>query len=160
VYGPDNVLVTSRHQDAVMVINWPTRELVWFWGRGELSGPHDGTLQADGNLLIFDNGLVRGWSRVIEVDPMARLIVRKYTTPRKESFRTRVMGSSQRLPNGNVLITNSSGGQGIELTASGQPVWVYMGTRRNDEGKRSKIPRMRRVPVSTVERILERVAGS
>lgn len=154
VYELTNVLITSRHQDAVMVINWRTRELVWHWGRGELSGPHAGTVQDDGKLLIFDNGLDRAWSRVVEVDPVAAIITRSFTTPRKEDFRSRVMGSNQRLPNGNVLITNSVGGQGIELTSDGQPAWVYLGTRYNDDGYRIKIARMRRIPTQELGLIL------
>lgn len=154
LYGPDNVLVTSRHQDAVMVINWRTRELVWFWGPGELSGPHAATVQPDGNILIFDNGLTRRWSRVIEVEPLSGTIVRKYTTPKKEDFFSRVMGSCQRLANGNVLIGNSTAGQGLELTADGQPAWVYMGTRRTENDFRVKIPRIRRIPGGEIEAIL------
>ena len=159
LYGPDNVLVTSRHQDAVMVINWRTHELVWFWGPGELSGPHAATVQPDGNILIFDNGLTRRWSRVIEVEPLSGTIVRKYTTPKKEDFFSRVMGSCQRLDNGNVLIGNSTAGQGLELTADGQPAWVYMGTRRTENDFRVKIPRIRRIPESEIEAILARVAS-
>ncbi len=156
IYGPDNVLITSRHQDAVMVINLRTRELIWHWGRGELSGPHAATIQDDGKLLIFDNGLDRTWSRVVVVDPVAAQITQIFTTPRKEDFRSRVMGSNQRLPNGNVLITNSVGGQGIELTAKGQPAWIYFGTRRNDDGFRIKIARMRRISADLVESFLGR----
>jgi len=156
LYGRNNILITSRHQNAVMVINWETRELIWYWGQGELSGPHAATMQPDGNILIFDNGLKRRWSRVIEVDPLSGTIVREYTTPKKESFFSRVMGSCQRLGNGNVLIANSAAGQGLELTKEGQPAWAFLGTRRTASGHRVKIPRIQRIPTGKIEAILAR----
>jgi len=157
LYGPDNILITSRHQDAVMVINWRTRQLVWYWGPGELSGPHSATVLPEGNLLIFDNGLTRRWSRVIEVDPLSGTIVRKYTTPKKTDFFSRVMGSCQKLANGNVLIGNSAAGQGLELTLEGKPAWVFLGTRKTKNGFREKIPRIRRMADANVAAILAHV---
>jgi len=70
IYSDDHVLITSRSQDAVMVVNWRTRELIWHWGQDQLSGPHGATVLDNGNLLIFDNGLEQRWSRVIELDPV------------------------------------------------------------------------------------------
>jgi outer membrane protein assembly factor BamB len=156
VYDPGNILVTSRHQDVILVVNWPTRRVLWQWGRGELSGPHAATWQDDGKILVFDNGLERRWSRVIEVDPVAGVIVRSYSTPDKKQFFSRVMGACQRLANGNVLIANSAGGQGLELTAGGQPVWTFLGTRRTETGRRVKISRLHRISTSVVDGIVAR----
>ena len=128
-----------------MAVHWPSRELLWYWGPGELSGPHSASLQEDGRLLVFDNGLSRRWSRVVEVEPAQGEIVRVYKTTRKSDFYSRVMGDAQRLANGNVLIANSTGGQLLELTATGAPVWVFMGIRRTEQGHRVKIPRARRL---------------
>ena len=58
--------------------DWKTKRIVWSWGQDEISGPHDATLLANGNVLLFDNGLGRDWSRVIEVDPFTREIVWEY----------------------------------------------------------------------------------
>ena len=69
LYGPGRVLVSVRHQDAVVVVDWKARRLVWAWGQGEISGPHDATRLENGHVLLFDNGLARGWSRVVEVGP-------------------------------------------------------------------------------------------
>ncbi|MBI4918283.1 MAG: aryl-sulfate sulfotransferase [Acidobacteria bacterium] len=154
LYGADNVLVTSRHQDAVFMIDWPSRQLVWFWGPGNLSGPHDATLQPNGNILIFDNGLARRWSRVVELDPRAPSDLLEISFPRKGQFFSRVMGTSQRLANGNLLITNPAGGQGIELGSDGQPAWIYEGTERTPDGRRAQIARMRRFPSSFVDAIV------
>ena len=34
----------SRHQDTIAVVDWNSRQLVWTWGPGIISGPHDPTL--------------------------------------------------------------------------------------------------------------------
>jgi len=53
----------------------------------------------NGNILIFDNGSGRGWSRIIEVNPIGKEIVWEYHAEPKESFITRYWGSAQGLPN-------------------------------------------------------------
>ena len=157
IYSNDHLLITSRSQDSVMVVNWRTRELIWHWGQGQLSGPHGATVLANGNLLIFDNGLEQRWSRVIELDPVTGRIINELRPPDRSQFFSRVMGAAQGLPNGNVLITNSAGGQGLELTPSGLPAWVFMGTHRTDDGYRIKIPRMTRIPEPETRTLLNRM---
>ncbi|HYC23659.1 MAG TPA: aryl-sulfate sulfotransferase, partial [Candidatus Bathyarchaeia archaeon] len=107
LYSLSNVLVCIRHQDTIAIVNWDRRELVWAWGQGNLSGPHDATVLADGHILVFDNGLGRNWSRAVEMDPLTRRIVWEYRAEPRESVYTRTRGSSQRLPNGNTLIAVS-----------------------------------------------------
>ena len=155
IYGSSTVLVTSRHQDELLIIDWPTRQLLWHWGRGVLSGPHEASLLRDGNILVFDNGLSRGWSRVLELNPLApdRLV---QFAPGPSRFFSRVMGSCQRLPNGNTLIVHSEGGAAFELTPQGRPVWTYEGTQQTPDGHRVKIIRMRRIPAAMVDQIIAR----
>ncbi len=117
------------------------------------------SLQAalNASLLIFDNGLKQGWSRVIELDPVNERIVSELGTPNRSEFFSRVMGAAQGLPNGNVLITTSAGGQGLELTAAGLPAWIFMGTHRTDDGYRVKIPRMTRISTAETDALLDRM---
>ncbi len=35
------------------VFNWDEGEVVWAWGQGTLSGPHDATLLEDGHILVY-----------------------------------------------------------------------------------------------------------
>ena len=125
IYGPTNVIVCIRHRDLVAIFNWDTRELVWSWGQGEISGPHDAVVLQNGNILLFDNGLSRGWSRVIELDPLTRQIVWQYTAPVPSDFFTESRGGNQRLPNGNTLITESDSGRAFEVTREGEIVWEF-----------------------------------
>jgi hypothetical protein len=145
IYGPGTVIVTSRHQDDLFVIDWTARKLLWHWGRGIVSGPHDASMLRDGHVLVFDNGLARGASRVLELDPLDPAALRQFA-PGGSKFFDRVMGSCQRLPNGNTLIVHSEGGSAVELSPEGAPVWTYEGTLATPEGYRVKIIRMRRVP--------------
>lgn len=149
-----SILLTVRHQDEIMTVDWRTRQLRWHGGRTVLSGPHDASLLGDGRILVFDNGLSRGWSRVVEVDPRdpARLV---QFAPGPAKFFNRVMGSCQRLPNGNTLIVNSEAGAAFELTPQGKPAWTYEGTRQTEDGHRVKIIRMRKLPADMIETILE-----
>ncbi|MCH2170910.1 aryl-sulfate sulfotransferase [Myxococcota bacterium] len=147
--SPDNVLVCLRHQNVVLVIDTKKRELVWSWGRNQLSGPHDASLLDNGNLLIFDNGLGRQWSRVVEVDPSTGEIVWQYRAEVPTDFFTDQRGASQRLPNGNTLVTNSQSGMAFEVTRDGKRVWEYRNPERTEGGKRTVIVRMRRVQESS-----------
>ncbi len=159
IYDLANVLVCFRHQNRVAVINWDKKEPVWAWGKGELDGPHDAQYLPNGNILVFDNGLGRGWSRVIEIDPIQKRIVWLYETPVPGDFYTRSKGSSQRLPNGNTLIADSDSGRAIEVTPEGELVWEFLCPHRAPKGRRMAINRIRRYESAVIERLLEKSAS-
>ncbi len=154
LYALGNVLVCSRHQDLIFAFEWESGELIWTWGRGEVSGPHDAHVLEGGNLLIFDNGLGRRRSRVIELDPVAETIVWEYQADPPESFYSASRGSAQRLPNGNTLIAESDKGQAFEVTPGGERVWSWINPERLPSGKALTIVRMKRLPVELVQAIL------
>jgi hypothetical protein len=153
LYGLGNVLIASRNQDMIAVFDWQQARLVWSWGRGEVFGPHDATVLDNGNILIFDNGLGRGWSRSIELDPVAEKIVWEYSAPNPTDFYTASRGGNQRLPNGNTLITNSNSGQVFEVTRDGEIVWDYLTPHTDGKGHRSTIFRMKRFEPEFIDRI-------
>jgi hypothetical protein len=151
-----DVLVTVRHQDALVILDWNARRITWAWGRGELSGPHDGRLLPDGHILAFDNGLSRRWSRVVEVNPARREIVWHYRAPQPSDFFTVSRGSSQRLPNGNTLVAQSDSGRAFEVTPRGVVVWEFWNPFRNQKGERASIVRIRRVERHSVDEMVRR----
>jgi hypothetical protein len=159
LYAPSNVVVTIRHQDTVAIIDWDARRVVWAWGQGEISGPHDAVVLPSGNILVFDNGLGRGWSRVLEVDPRTRAIVWEYRAPEPQSFYTQTRGANQRLPNGNTLIAQSDSGRAFEVTPDGTIVWEFLNPNLS-EGKRGGIVRMRRIAPEIVRGWLARFGGA
>ena len=158
LFEPGNVLVSLRHQDSVVIFDWESGELLWAWGRGELIGPHDATLLDNGHLLIFDNGLGREWSRIVELDPRTNRIVWQYKAKPPGNFYTGSRGSNQRLANGNTLIAESDRARAIEVTPAGKTVWAWVNPERDDQGRLVTIVRMKRFPASFFEPFLGETA--
>jgi hypothetical protein len=154
IYGPDNVLVCIRHQDRVAIFNWQERKVVWSWGADQLSGPHDAQVLADGHILVFDNGLSRGWSRAVELDPLTDKIVWEYRGHPPKSFFTPSKGSVQRLPNGNTLLAESDKGQAFEVTPDGTVVWKFICPYGAGRFNRATIVRMVHHPAEVIDRLL------
>jgi hypothetical protein len=146
LHAADNVLVTSRNQDRVFVISSSRRALLWQWGKGELSRPHDASWLANGNILVFDNGVDRKASRVVEVDPVRRKIVWQYPSTGGEPFYSPARGMAQRLENGNTLIVVSQAAMAFEVTSSGATVWRYRSPPAGASGRRPTLLSLRRYP--------------
>lgn len=139
-----DILLCARELDLVVIVDPETRAVVWSWGPGRLDGPHHPSLLPNGNLLIFDNGARRGWSRLIEVEPATGNIVWRYRGHPPPSFSSPVRGAAQALPNGNVLVTESTRGRVFEVTRDGAIVWTFLNPDF-EEKKRQQIYRMQRV---------------
>jgi len=112
-----------------------------------------------GNILLFDNGTRRGYSRVIELAPESKAIVREYRGSPKESFFSEWRGVAQRLGNGNTLITESERGHVFEVTREGEVVWDFWNPEIKD-GKRKRIYRMIRLRPDRVEARLKPKAAA
>ena len=124
---------------------------------GQIIGQHHAHmipkgLPGEGNILIFDNGgfagytapnestetgkngIVRSYSRVLEIDPTAMKIVWQcrpmdlgYLQPMtSDHFFSCYISSAQRLPNGNTLIAEGEDGRLIEITPEYEIVWEYI----------------------------------
>ncbi len=158
IYGPGNVLICSRHQDSIGIINTRKKRLIWSWGQGELSGPHDAQVLDSGNILVFDNGIHpdRQWSRVVELDPIEKKIVWEYKAPNPADFYTLSRGSAQRLANGNTLIACSDDGRAFEVTQSGDIVWEFKCPYKTEDGKRAAIIRMIRHDRKIIDRFMNK----
>jgi hypothetical protein len=154
IYSLSNILISFRHQDRIAVVDWDERRVVWAWGEGELQGPHDARVLDNGHILVFDNGLGRRWSRVLEIDPVTERIVWEYRASEPRSFYTPTKGSSQRLPNGNTLISDSDSGRAFEVTSDGETVWAFNSPHVTETGQRAVIVRMIRFEEDFVRRLL------
>jgi hypothetical protein len=137
-----SVLISFRAISRVMIFDSDLERVLWEWGEGELEQQHDATQIANGNLLMFDNGVRRGRSRAIEVSPTTGTIVWAYE---RDDLFSRLRGGAQELPNGNVLITESDEGHALEVTRDGDLVWEFWNpdVRR---GERAVIYRLNRYP--------------
>lgn len=147
-----NILISFRHGSMIFLLDKDTREIVWSCIASDIAGGIEGQhcpqLLESGKMLIFDNGRYRGWSRVIEIDPINLVITWEY---RHEGFFTCAQGYAQRLRNGNTLITESERGHVFEVTPEKEIVWEFYHPDVQDEtnscypknyGKRRWIYRM------------------
>ena len=123
-------LISIRQFDFVGIIDHQTRKLVWQWSRGKLSRQHNPTELKNGNILIYNNGVASGKSSILELDPFRKIVVWKYEP--KDTFFSHTGGCSQRLENGNTLITETDSGRVLEITRDGTIVWEFF----NPEMKR------------------------
>ncbi|MGW1929677.1 aryl-sulfate sulfotransferase [Streptomyces sp. NPDC001919] len=126
-----NILASLRSVSAVVVISRETGEILWRSRPGAVSQQHAPTELEDGRLLVFDNGVFRPgndvpYSRVIEIDRTSGEIEWEYHDPAREFFFAPFMGSAQRLPNGNTLVTDSPSGRLFEVTKDGYLCWEYV----------------------------------
>lgn len=150
-------LVSMRELDLVGIITPETLKLTWHWGAGRVSRQHHPSLLKNGNLLIFDNGPHRGYSRIIELNPTSREIVWEYQAPSPDDFFSSTRGSSQRLPNGNTLITESDRGRAFEVNRDGKIVWEFYNPHINEEkNEREAFYRMTRITNPGVDALLTR----
>lgn len=160
VFPAGSVLVCWRNLDTVAVIDPDPPRIVWHWGLGELDQPHQPTLLDDGNLLVFDNGTRRRYSRVVELDPASGQIVWQYRDESPEGFFSSSRGGAQRLANGNTLIVESQRGRAFEVTRAGRVVWEFHEPRTRGGGllrrrERATIYRLERLPPAAVQRLHE-----
>jgi hypothetical protein len=152
-FKPGNILTCFRNVNQVLILEAETMQVVWSWGEGELQWPHHPGMLENGNILIFDNGTERKYSRLVELNPVTGGIEWEYVADPPESFFTSTRGSCQRLPNGNTLICESNKGRFFEITSEGKTVWEWLNPSITD-GRRELIYRVERLPASLVEPLL------
>ena len=145
-----NLLLCLRNANLVVILDRDDLSVVWHWDTGTLDAPHMPTMLENGNILIFDNGYERGFSRILELEPISGQIVWSYEAVPREAFFSDRRGSSQRLPNGNTLICESERGHVFEVTPEGETVWEFWNPEI-EGGKRKRIYRFMRVPAALVE---------
>ena len=156
----DQIVLSARGFNEIWVIDHSTTteeaagsagDLLWRWGNPiahkngriedrKLFQQHDARWISNdcpgaGNMLIFNNGLDRGFSSVIEIRPPVdengryasydAPIVWEYRADPPEAFYSSEISGAHRLPNGNTLICAGCVGNFIEVTPDGKIVWRY-----------------------------------
>ena len=167
-FHPDNLIMDCREANIIFIVDKETGKLVWKLGPdfqssdelieiGQIIGQHHchmipRGLPGGGNILIFDNGGLAGYSagtpgspdgtltarrhysRVIEIDPVKMKIVWQYPKVRRGllgeamagEFFSCLVSSAQRLPNGNTMICEGLDGRIFKVTAENEIVWEYV----------------------------------
>ncbi len=141
VTGTPAFLLSIRHTNTLVLVDVESGNVIWRSPEGMFSLQHDATMLDNGNVLAFDNGLARKdvpllSSRVVEVDPRTDEIVWSYdggpAISEKARFASSIMGSAQRLENGNTLIGVSTASRFLEVTPEGTIAWEYVNDFRNE----------------------------
>jgi len=155
-FKPGNIVFSYRSLDVIGVIDRDTGKIVWAWGPGVLDGQHKPHMLTNGNILIFDNGTLRRWSRVIELNPLSGEIEWEYTAQPKGAFFSGYISGAQRLSNGNTLICEGSKAHLFEVTPAGEVVWDFVHPFR-EEGGLGSVYRGLRYSPDYVKPLLQRI---
>ncbi len=144
IFDDGDVLVSIRHYDCLYRVDRESRDIVWTFGGPncakndfEISGDpfdgpshqHDATLLDNGNLMIFDNGNLRQGdeqvSRVVEYEIDEEAKTAELVWSHDDSRYAEIMGSAERLENGNTLIGWGDLNDPVitEVTAEGDEVF-------------------------------------
>lgn len=150
-----NVIFSMRNVDTIGVIDKETGEVVWAWGPGVLDKQHMPTMLENGNILVYDNGTARKYTRILEIAPANGEIVWEYRADPPKSFFSPTRGSNQRLPNGNTFIAESDSGRLFEVTREGEIVWEFLNPDLTKAGKRMPLYRSIRYSPEFVEQLLK-----
>jgi outer membrane protein assembly factor BamB len=154
-----NILLSARNVSTLFILDRDTMKVLWGWGSDELDWQHDPVMRGDGNILIYDNGMHRRFSRLVEMNPVTGGVVWEYLAEPPESFHNETMGGVQLLENGNILVTESNISRVFELTSEGEVVWdflhpgFYSEDFKSIENRARTIYKMERYSVEFIERI-------
>ena len=155
-FKPGNIVFSYRSNDVIGVIDRESGDIVWAWGPGVIDGQHKPHMLPNGRILIYDNGTLRGYSRVIEVDPLTETIEWEYSADPKDSFFSPYISGAQRLPNGNTLICEGSKARLFEVTLEGEVVWDFINPYLAPDSRKS-VYRCLRYSPDEAAGLLERI---
>jgi len=151
-----DILISMRSIDLIGVLNLDKNVLRWSWGQKQIERQHHPTLLGNGNILLFDNGEYRKYSRILELNPITRKIVWEYKADPNKDFFSLKRGSNQRLPNGNTLIAESDSGRVFEITKEGELVWEFFSPETKIEiDEKNEEEFLRREAIARFVRITE-----
>jgi len=150
-FAAGDLLISLRNYNLLMVVDPRTRKVKW-WKIGPWNKQHDPDFAPNGRIVVFNNnadgtptGSILGGSRLVELDLDTNEITTLYGANPNEKMFTNFRGRHERLPNGNVLITESQAGRVFEIDAQNNVVWEFI--NRFDEksvaivGMASRYPR-------------------
>ena len=124
-FARGRVLFCVREIEVVGILDLDLEKVVWAieqpWEK-----PHDPRFIRNGNMMIFDNMGYWGGSRIVEFNPLTMVVEWTYQGEEPQDFASKECGTSQRLPNGNTLITESDRGRAFEVKPDGAIVWEYV----------------------------------
>ncbi|HUF78841.1 MAG TPA: arylsulfotransferase family protein, partial [Thermoanaerobaculia bacterium] len=133
LFAQGNLLVSLRQLDLIAIVDPEAETVVWA-RRGPWKRQHEPSLLPSGRILLFDNRGHRGFSRLLEVDPLSGELEWTWQGDPPASFASSIAGTCVRLPGGTTLVTESVPGRAFELDAQGRIVWDFRSPHRAGPG--------------------------
>ncbi|MEM8987204.1 MAG: arylsulfotransferase family protein [Pseudomonadota bacterium] len=124
MFEAGDMMISLRSPNLVAVVDGEGETVKW-WQHGPWHRQHDPDFMPNGKISVFDNNMNGEASRIIEIDPLTRETKVAFEGSEETPFYTWIRGKHQRLPNGNILITEPQAGRVFEVTAGGEVVWEY-----------------------------------
>ena len=120
------IMVSFNTISEIVIIDRASGEVTWRLKPGITMSQHNPTLLPNGNILFFDNGNGRNYSRVAELKLDDQEIAWEYRGNPRDAFYSMNISGAQRLPNGNTLITEGRSARFFEVTPGKDIVWEYV----------------------------------
>jgi hypothetical protein len=148
VFEAGDVMISLRNLNAIMVFN-PDTLRVKYLSIGRVVHQHDPHFVDGNHISMLDNNNVASdsqapQSRIVVVDARNDRLDLRYAGSAAQPFYTAIMGKHQRLPNGNLLITESLQGRAFEIDPAGLLVWEYFHVV--DHGRLALLTEAQRLP--------------
>ena len=121
MFKAGDLMLSFKHLNTVLVVDPESWQVKW-----AMTGPwmmqHDPDFLPNGHILVYDNRVtgaepLLGNTRLVEVDPASRRVVRIIEGEGDEAFYAEARGEQEMLPNGNVLLVDPYGGRLVEVAA-------------------------------------------
>jgi hypothetical protein len=164
MFKAGDLLVSLRRLNMLMVIDPSTETVRWAY-IGPWLRQHDPHFEASGKILLYDNRAIENYghqtdgspafaSRILAFDPGTGQTDVLYEGGAANPFYAFRMGKNQRLPNGNILVTEAESGRAFEITAEGQIVWEFINSY--DDHRVAIIEQASRYPSSYADFVNDR----
>jgi hypothetical protein len=129
VFKHDDVMLSLREINTVMIFDPETGE-IRYSNTGTVLRQHDPDFVDGNSITVFDNNNVtpigsHPYSRIVKLSAVDDSVEVLFSGTQAQPFYSHLMGKHEWLPNGNILLTESSRGRAIEVDSEGRVVWEY-----------------------------------
>ncbi len=127
-----DLLVSMRSPNLVYVVDPETVRVKW-WRQGLTRRQHDPDWNDRGTITIFDNNMHRGFSHIVEIDPVT-MESRRILNGERYSFYTWHRGKHQQLDSGHLLVTSAAQGRVFEAAPDGSLTFDFLNLYAPEHG--------------------------
>lgn len=127
IFENGDILLSVRNLSEIVRISYPDGKVIWRRGSDVLSYQHYPTIQPDGSILVYDNGIKQGKTGIVKFSPAGKVILNK-----RLNFFSGGLGSVQELSNGNWLVVDGMHARVLEYTPDFKEVVFNLKLKRRN----------------------------